>query len=289
MPAPVDIASLITGASYPAVVPVTSDTSTLTQAELTNTAFALGERIEFVRKFSVLASALPEKFSLIRDDFLGVFHDTSNSLLYADLIWKTAVGTGTPVASFASGTAKNPGNAVITLPAGATADQLSVFLGAATAPMMTFVGFDSLTVVFKAIDNPGNVSTQFQFGLCQSATNLAVGAGGTDSVRVRYSKFDSANWLIHTRKASVSAAPVDSGVPFVSGEYIVAKWQHNAAAGLDVSLNGALITTIAAADVPTGSATLGFEAFKSAADTFACSLQMDEVVGLQTLTTRSGS
>jgi hypothetical protein len=284
---PTQVQGLITP-TYDAVIEVLSNGEVCTEAALTNTAVALGNRIEFVRRLSANASADPETSFYVREDWSSAVYVPGSNLVHGDVTWSSAIGTGTPTGTYGDGSAKNPGNFIIGLPAGATADQLSVALGSMTSDSMTFASFQRIVHVFKVVDNAGNPSTQFQFGLSQNAANLAVGAGGTDSLRIRYSKADSANWLVNFRKSSVGAQ-FDSGVPFVSGEYIVASFERNVAAGVDVSINGSIVHTVNAADLPLGSGALGFEAFKSGADVFACSLHSDFIFGLQFVADRSGA
>jgi len=287
---PYDVAGDITGDTYDPVVNIPSNGETITEASLIDATVALGNRIEYVRKLTPLSGAQPDRFFLVRDDFTGAHYDSANDFIHSDLLWKSDVGAGTPSAGFYSGTSKNPGNLVVSLPSGATADQLSVALGFGAGigvDMFSFAGFERIEFVFAVFDAPGNPGTQFQVGLCATVNNMAVGVGGTDSLRVRYSKAESANWIVNIRKASVGTQIV-TAVPVVFGDYIVAAYARNAAGGIDVSIDGTIVTTVAAANIPAGEGTLGFEAFKSASDLIACSMQVDLVSGQQSITDRSG-
>jgi hypothetical protein len=268
MPAPVDIAFMITGATYPAVVPVTSDTSTLTQAELTNTAFALGERTEFLRNFVPAASGHPERFFWVREDFPSGKVDTGDSRIYSDHTWVTSV-TGAASASVGGGDAKHPGLLVQTIISPSTSH--AYFLGAFNANPLRFDQLLTATFVMAVNESGVNVATSFSVGLKEDAS---VQNGGTDCLQIQYAP-SSANWQIISRRAGVQTT-TNSGVPVVFLEYIVVRIDRDVATNnLSVFINGALILIILAAAAPTGNCTFGGLGLSSVADTFILSTFTD--------------
>jgi uncharacterized protein YejL (UPF0352 family) len=278
---PIDVAGSIFGLSYEAVVPVLATTDVITQVGLADTAVALGNRIEFIRKFVPGASDKPDRFYVARDDFSSGRYDAGDSAIYSDMTWKTAV-TGAATASVGGGDAKHPGLLLQTI---LTSTTHAYFIGSSTANPLRFDHIVSSTWVMAVNEAGVNVASSFAVGYKEDAN---VVNGGTDALEVIYQP-SSANWQIISRRASAQTT-INTGVPVVFNEYIVVRVDKNTASNdLSVFINGALITTIVAASAPTGNCTFGGHAACSGADAFVLSAFTDfiEVVSNSHTTTAS--
>lgn len=242
---------------YTAVVEVAEDGETLTEAILINTAVALGNRIEYVRQLVAEAADVPEKFTVLREDFLGAVHD-GTSVLYADLVWRTE-HTGSPAISHNGGTASNPGKLVLAMPPDTT---FFAGLGNPTHSPFGMITTKAITMVVAVNDNVANVVTGFSIGLKNdwSLTN-----GGSDALTLFYSKATSANWMLMVRKASANINH-DLGIPVVNNEFVTCRFIKNGN-DIDVYLDGDLVHTVLSADKPTGELNFGFDAVTTVAET----------------------
>lgn len=279
---PVDVAGTITGLTYDAAVFVPATTDVITQAALTNTAVALGNRIEFLRNFTPAASGHPEKFFVVRDDFSSGRYDSGDNAIYSEVTWKTiAVGAGT--AGVGGGTAKHPGFVNQTLP---TSTSHAFFLGAATATPLRFDQILTTTFVVAVSEAGANVATSFGVGFKQDASGQN---GGTDCIQLFYQP-SVANWQVMVRRASAQTL-VNTGVPVVFLNFVVVRIDRNTSTNdLTVFINGVLVATVLAAAAPTGGCTFGVHGLASGADTFVLSTFTDFVELISdTGSTRAGA
>lgn len=250
---------------YTEVVEVAEDGETLTEAILINTAVALGNRIEYVRQLVAEAADTPEKFTTLREDFLGAVHD-GTSVLYADLVWRTQ-DSGSPAINHSAGTASNPGKLVIAMPPDAT---FFAGLGSPTDSPFGMITTRAVTMVVAVNDHPSNVVTSFSIGLKNdwSLTN-----GGSDGLTLFYSKATSANWMLMVRKASANINH-DLGVPVVNNEFVTCRFIKNGN-DIDVYLDGDLVHTVLSVDKPTGELNFGFDAVTTVAETEVFTATLD--------------
>lgn len=280
--ATVDVAGSVTPV-YTATLPVTTDTSVLTQADLTGTVVSLANRIEFVRQFALGATPRPEQIFQVREDFESGRADASDNAIYATHTWKTAT-TGSASASVGGGNAKHPGVLLQTVlsPSGSH----SYFLGSFSADPLRFDQLLSTTFVMAANESGVNVASSFGVGLKEDAS---VQNGGTDCLQVFYAPFN-ANWSIISRRGGVQTT-TNTGVPIVFNEYIVVRIDRDIATNnMSVFINGALILLILAAAAPTGNCTFGGHAATSVADTFILSAFTDLIsIFSDTGATRAGA
>src|SRR5512146_1472402 len=157
---PTNVAGLITP-TYDAVINVASDTEVLTQAALTDTAVALGNRISFVREGVIDLAVRPEGVMSFRDDFVGGYLDTVNNKFFSEVPWKLHLTGGTAV-PFTQGVGanKNPG-----LLAGVCTGGTSSEFGLELNAKMSFANFEYFCVVLKASDDAANSDHGVSFGL----------------------------------------------------------------------------------------------------------------------------
>jgi hypothetical protein len=104
-----------------------------------------------------------------------------------------------------------------------------------------------------ATDSSTLLTPFVRFGLASNAGNSG---GGNNSLGIAYGPAFGANWLLFKNKAAVQTTSVLA--PMVIGEHITARFKKDPISGdIDVYVDGALVTTVAAADVPTGGCTFG--------------------------------
>jgi len=285
---PVDVAPLITGDTYDPVVEVAGDTETLTEARLINTARALGDRIEYIRRRTDAAMAHPESIVNARDDFLWV-GDVDANTICSELTWVHGTPTGAVGGvTFGSlaGTPKNPGQ--LTIITDNVADSGKYFtLGPSFGGSVNFGGtdgFEHMTIVLKAIGNT-NVAQKIAFGLVDDRLLF----DSTDSFQVFIDQaLTGPDWGLRVKKAGAGAASIAAMGAFVSQEFLVVDFIRNAALGLDVYSNGALITTVAAANLPNGTGVWGGYVKNGAADTDPLTAGFDLFHYRGPIATRSG-
>jgi hypothetical protein len=251
-----DVASFVT-ATYTPTLPVTDDGSTLTNADLKNLTLALANRIEFLRTLSAEAAVSPEVFCVLREDWLDADIDNSRQTVYGVIPWtfvSAGAGLGGLSITHTQGSAKNPGGLRCSCP-GTLGDASFAFFcgpGAGSNPF-SFATIDSATIVGKIDADTTSLLTPFvRAGFAQ---NGSLSNGGTDCLGIAYGPAFGANWLLFKRVASVQTTVVLA--PMVIGEYVVFRFDKNAAGGIDVYVNGVLTTTVALAALPAGTCTFG--------------------------------
>lgn len=250
-----DVSGLVTPV-YTTTLPVTTDGSVFTQADLTTLVVSLGNRIEFVRDLVPDATDTPEVFARINEDFLDAVVESQT--IYGTIPW-TVIGSGTGIGGLAvshvAGSAKNPGGLQISTPATLGDISYSFFIGpGATSTPFSFASFSEFTVVAKISQDTTTLLTPFvRFGL---AANASFANGGNESLGLAYGPAFGPNWLLLRRKGG--AQFTTALVPMVLGEHVTVRFKKDAISGdVGVYVDGVLITTVAAADVPTGGCTFG--------------------------------
>lgn len=251
-----DVAPFVT-ATYTPTLPVTDDSSVLTNADLKMLTLSLANRTEFLRALSAEAAIAPEVFCTLREDFLDADYNSARNTLYGVIPW-TTVASGAGAAGLSinhvNGTAKNPGQLVCACPGTLGDSNFAFFLGpSAGNNPFSFATLDAMVIVGKIAVDTSTLLTPFvRAGLAQNGT---LNNGGTDTLGIAYGPAFGANWLLFKRVASVQTTFVLA--PMVIGEHVVFLFQKNAANGIDVYVNGALTTTVAAAALPAGTCTFG--------------------------------
>jgi hypothetical protein len=250
-----DVSGLVTPV-YTATLPVTTDGSTLTQADLTNTVVSLGNRIEFVRDLVPDATDTPEVFARINEDFLDAVVESQT--IYGTIPWtviQSGAGAGGLAISHVAGTAKNPGGLACSCPGTLGDASHAFFVGpGATSTPFSFASFSEFTVVMKiATDSSTLLTPSVRIGL---ASNAGFNNGGNESLGLMYGPAFGSNWMLLRRKAAAQTATVLA--PMVLGEHITARFKKDPVSGdVGVYIDGALITTVSAANMPTGGCTFG--------------------------------
>jgi hypothetical protein len=258
-----------------------TDGSTLTQALLTDLIVALGNRIEFLRDLSLEASDTPEAYCTLREDFLGAIYNSGQSRLDADYLWRTSE-LGSPSVNHANGSAKNPGQLSLALPPGGSGGDddhgLDIYLGSTSTQPFSFATVETLTVVVKVTEDPANLNATTQFGFVTTA-GTASQNGGTNCVQIgRNVALDVDDWYILRRVAGVQTLTLLTGGTFSDGEFHVWRIEKQTSGDWQILLNGALVHTIAAADLPSGACNLRLYAMNSVADPELTGVTWDQVV-----------
>lgn len=237
---PTDVASLITGDNYDAVINVPSTGETITEASEIDTSVALGNRIEYIYRRTPDLALKPEQVWTFREDFTFGDVDFVNLVLHADKHWQWAA-TGPGSVSFSVGSGKNPGNLDLVLN-GASLQLLDFTpIGVLAASYLTIANLEQMTIAVKLTDNVLN-----------STNTLAMGIGdGTDSVHIFYTSADQVHWKL----ATADPSSVTNIANMTFGSYFVFDFLKQANGDLQVSVNGTLATTILNANKPVGSAT----------------------------------
>lgn len=277
---------------YEPVLTIADTGEVLTEAQLYDTTLALANRIEFVRSLVPEATEEPEAFGTFREEFWGAIWTSGTSRLDADNLWRSSV-LGFPSVSQSAGTAKNPGQLVVTLPptgsGGATDHGVDFYLGQTTGDCFSFATIDSATVVVKIDEDPANLNATTQFGFVATA-GMASQNGGTDSLQIcRNVAVDTDEWHVITRKSSSSTVTVLTGTTFANSEFHVWRIRKQANDDLAILLNGALVHTVAAADIPTGSCTFRIWQLNGVADTEVTTVSWDLIAIRSTPGDRSGA
>lgn len=243
-----DVAGLVTPV-YTPTLPVTTDTSILTQADLTNTVVSLANRIEFLRDLVDVAADTPEASCVLREEFWGAIWTSGESRLDADNVWRTAF-LGSPAVSGLSSSSNSPGELVIALPEGA---EFRFQIGLPTDDPFGFLTMQHLTMRLKIDDDPVNTNTIARLGLCQDASLLN---GGTNSLAVLYQKgLDASNWLLQVRKSGSTTFHVLA--PFSDDDYFTCRFVKVGTSMEVRDVDNVVLHTVLAADMPGGSCTLG--------------------------------
>jgi len=282
---PTQVQGLITPV-YTAIVDVAATGEVLTEARLTDTAVALGNRIEFLRSLTPEAAASPEAFVIIREDWLGGIAEGSTRFL-GSFPWTNIITTSGGQSVFQDdGTLKNPGGLVVSTPGTLGNEQFSWFIGpASTSTPLDFSTVESFTIVAKIATNNTILGVPvFRIGLADDADDTL---GGADALGIQYNpQVSGANWLRLKRVAGVSSSVVLA--PVVLGEYVVFKFERDAT-GINVYVDGVLFETILTAALPTGGCTFGgYQEVGSAAGATSMSTVVDFVSLRASIADRSG-
>lgn len=262
---PIDAATLITGDNYDPVVNVPATGETITQAALVNEAVALGNRIEYIRRRTLDVAPFPERVYRREEDFSNVVIDSTNQILYADKIWPYTI-TGPASISFSSGAAKNPGTLDLLMSGASTQDLKFDPMG--TANLLSYATLEQMTVVVKLADGAANTNSQLYVGLQD-------GSSPFDHTWVQYhAGLDKTHWVFDRSSTVPSSHTTQQLGPLVSGTYADITVLRTATGDLQVLFNGALITTVAAADISNSSCRpiIQMHHASSDAQVFSCSI-----------------
>jgi hypothetical protein len=213
---PTNIAPLITGAAYDAVINIPSNGETITEAAEINTVVALGNRIEFIRNAVPSIAASPEKHLLLADDFMFVdsgaiaFGTPRNWL--GDTHWMaTQLTAGTlAVDYFNAAHTNNHGCMVIQSSSGTTG--LELRKGSIGANGVLGVRCTRLLSA-KCIVKLGNVSAPMKFEVGMQKGSTAIRAANTASLSFFFDPTVSGNWQARSSQtAALSEHLTDLGV-----------------------------------------------------------------------------
>lgn len=259
---PTQIQGLVTPVYEPVVtVPATSEV--ITEAGLTDTALALANRIEFVKEQVISEQDSPEAFALLREDFWGSLHDSGAQQLYADLMWRT-VDSGSPVIIGEGGTSKNPGLLRCTMP---TDSSFLAYVQGATVTDLpfSFTSFLQATVVVRINEDSGNVTEQIRFGF---GDDMSLFNGGDDAILIFRSKAaNPTKWSLIRRNGGSQVTSTLTAADFDDNQFAVWRIVRIPVVNdIELYLNGLLVHTIDAADVPVGSCNFGFGQLATVAD-----------------------
>jgi hypothetical protein len=288
---PVQIQGDVT-AVYEPVITIADTGEVLTEAQLYDTTLALANRIEFVRSLTPEATEEPEAFGTFREEFWGAIFNSGQSRLDADNLWRSSV-LGFPSVNQSAGTAKNPGQLVVSLPptgsGGETDHGVDFYLGQTTGDCFSFATIDSATVVVKIDEDPANINATIQFGFAATA-GMAAQSGGADSLQIcRNVALGADDWFILKRKSSVQTLTILGGTTFTNGEFHVWRIRKQTNGDLGIFLDGALVHTVAFADLPTGSCTFRMWQLNGVADTEITTVSWDLIAIRSTPGDRSGA
>lgn len=243
---------------YEPVLTIADTGEVLTEAQLYDTALALANRIEFVRALVPEATEEPEAFGTFREEFWGAIWASGTARLDADNLWRSS-HVGSPAVNHRAGTAKNPGQLEVSIPptgsGGDTDHGVDFYLGTTTGDCFSFATIDSATVVLKMAEDPANPGVRLYFGFVETA-GVTSDSGGTDALQIcRNVAVDADEWFLFRRQSSSSSITVLTGATFSDNEFHVWRMRKQANDDWQILLNGALVHTVAAADLPTGSCT----------------------------------
>jgi hypothetical protein len=245
---------------------------------------AAGSIVDFdTVKVNTLTERTPERSVKVKEDFLGGSYDGAGNIVHSDHTWRTT-SSGTVSASVNGGTPKNPGQLIISLGGGSTLNEFAFCLGATTATPVELDSIGTATMVVRVDDDAGNLATSFRFGF---AANMGAANGAGNAVFVLYNPAFGADWFVYRNRGGTQAF-LPTGVPYVSGEYITARFIQNASNGLDVEINGTVVTTIALANLPIGDGTFGAAMEGSPADAGASTVFVDLMAWQAPTLARSG-
>lgn len=252
-----DVAGSVTP-TYTPTLPVTTDTSILTQADLTTVVVSLANRTEYVRQLVDDAADTPEASVVVREDFMSAVYTPLGATLQGDMLWRTAE-VGSPAVNGVSRSFTSPGELVVQLPLSA---EYRFQFDTNTSHNFSFGTLQHFTVRAKIKDDAANLNTGMRIGFHQD--NSLVN-GGTNSLALYYLKgLDATHWLLHVRRASVSL--FFQLAPFVDDDYFTCRFVK---VGSDIEVrdeNNAVLHTVLAAAFPVGSCGLGAYCISSVAD-----------------------
>jgi len=259
-----DVSGLVTPV-YTATLPITTDGSVLTQADLTNTIVSLANRVEFIRQIGDAATE-PELITVLREDFFSAIWDGS-SRLDGSFAWRTA-HSGSPAITHDGGTARRPGRLICQMPPNS---QFSFGIAGVADTPFGFLSTDMITFVAKVDDDPANIASSATFGMLGTYTAQN---GGANALALFYQK-TFPNWRVMIQKASVQTL-VDTGVPVVPGEFVTVRFiWRSPGPDIDVELDGSIVHTVLSANRPTGEANIGANVISSVAETEVFLVEFD--------------
>lgn len=256
--ATVDVDPLVT-ATFTPTLPVTTDGSTLTQADLTNIVVSLANRIEFLRSLSLEAAVKPEAFTTFREDFLDLIYKKTDATLYGTLPWTTLEEGAGAIAgalgiSHSAGSSKNPGGLRVSTPGSLGDAGFSFFIGpGATSTPFSFTGVQHFSITMKIVTDSSTLLTPSV--RCGLASNASFNNGGSNSLGILYAPAFGTDWQLLKLVAGVQT--VTPLVPMVIGEYVVFRFEKNAAGDFEIFVNDVLTTSVLAAALPVGGCTFG--------------------------------
>jgi hypothetical protein len=282
----VDVAPLVTPTYTPTLL-VPTDGSTFTQALLTNLIVGLANRTEFLRDLSAEASDTPEAYCTLRDDFFGAVDSISPGTLQSDIQWRRS-DEGSPAINHRAGSSKNPGLLEVSLPGNGTDfHEFEIHIGSATGAPFSYATFQELVVVVKVEEDVSNITEWASFGLVD---NAGLQNGGDDCLVIARQKASSATkWLLMRRVGGSQVTTALAAADFDNAEFAVWRMVRIASGDFELYLNGTLVHTVAAADVPTGGCNLTCNASVTAADTEVFTVSWDLVVLRTKPNDRSGA
>lgn len=215
-----DVAPLVTPV-YTPTLPVTTDGSVLTQADLTTLAVSLGNRIEFVRQ---LVNTASENFNVTADDFLhvddGAHTFGSPRIWHGDTPWvatQLAAGTITTKHDDSGGFLDNQGQVIIRSSSGTTG--LAFRKGDIGTGAGSGVRFGRVTVM-KCLVRLGNIGSPMKFEFGMQANSDTIRASNVASISFLFDPSISPNWQARTSlTAGASEHLTDTGIAAVAGVF----------------------------------------------------------------------
>ena len=206
----------------------------------------------------------------VNEDFAGAIFDSGESRVDASFPWRT-IHTGSVSINGNAGSAKNPGLLRCSIP---TAESFVFHLHTAAGAPLTYASFRRLRVTVSVTSDPTNVADEVMFGLADDASDI----NDPDHLLVWWNHgVDADNWILRRRVGSVQTNTVLASAAFVDGEF--ADWDliKTEAGDVELYLNGVLVHTVDAADLPSGGANLMCRCDTSVADPEVLTVDWDRV------------
>lgn len=246
---PTNVAGLITP-TYDAVVNVAADTEVLTEASLTDSVVALGNRIAFVRESSPELAQKPDGIFTFRDDFTSCKYNNSETRFYSAVPWIVNSSLGSPALSGDVGQSKNPGT-LFFFQAGGVAGETIMYLDA----QLSFATLEYMLVVLKATHGAGNSDEALSFGFGDNTSSLGTfnpDVGGANSLMCYYWRTQSSTQWRQVRTVASSTFTGNTLGTYTSGEYVRIEMIKQPNGDLGYYFNGSLATTTSVAQTPSG-------------------------------------
>lgn len=256
-----DVAGSVTPV-YTPTLPVTNDTSILTQADLTATVLSLANRIEFVKQ---LVSVAATNFCGFKDDFLHVDGDAvtfgSPRQWFGDTPWYVVQGAAGTLAldQADAGNVVNHGTVTImstsgTLSASFFKDEAVGGFGARFNKLLSAVCLCALQYLPAPM--------KFEFGV-RAGASPGIDQANAASISFLYNPALSPNWQAKTSlNAAASAHYTDTGVAPIAGVMqkleiirtapspaLTFEWRINGTTVATKTSNGVLTPFVPASDV----------------------------------------
>lgn len=267
---PTQVQGLITS-SYDAVIEVPANGEVLTEAQFTNTAVALGNRIQFVLD-NPGETPSPESLVEVRDEFLCTDQvGVPGKVVTSDGLWRFST-TGTVIFGYDS-SPKNPGSLVVTVPGDGAVNQFDMSHGvSSTGDQFSFANFKRMVWVVR-IDSPTtNLSASFDFGLSENSNSTSA---TNELAFTIHPNPGTPNALLRTIKASGGVIVTNLVTPYVSGEFLIFRAEKLTSGNVDIYVNNVLRTTVLAANMPVGNATFFARIRSTVSDVAGSSASMD--------------